>query len=96
MEKLETAFPPFKVFIKTPLWSILLMWVPLQELHDKVESLVQQRKEENNPVSAKKGSLKKFTSRMAGWSETFTELTESGMGLFVNTDGILVDSEDKK
>lgn len=26
-------------------------------------------------VSARKGSLNKFTSRMAGWSETFTELT---------------------
>lgn len=33
------------------------------------------REEENNPVSAKKGSLNKFTSKMAAWSETFTELT---------------------
>lgn len=33
------------------------------------------RKGENNPVSAKKGPLNKFTSSMAGCSESCTELT---------------------
>lgn len=47
----------------------------LKELFSCRCSCVAYRKEEKNPVSAKKGSLNKFTSRMAGWSETFTELT---------------------
>lgn len=47
----------------------------LEDLFSCRCSYVVYRKEEKNPVSAKKGSLKKFTPRRSGWSETFTELT---------------------